>query len=67
MPQKLTPEEQAILDKAIAELEADPMRCPTPLFMAEQRRKDAEKSGRDPYKLIALARAYGLVDEEKPK
>lgn len=50
----LTPEEQEILEKAIAELVADPMRCPTPIFMAEERRKEAERTGRSPYKLTGM-------------
>lgn len=51
----LTPEEQAILDKAIADLKNDPFRCGTPFFIDwEERRKDAELKGRSPYKLTEL-------------
>lgn len=50
----LTPEEQQTLEKAIAELVADPMRCPTPIFMHEERFKDAERTGKSPYKLTEL-------------
>lgn len=51
----LTPEEQAVLDKAIAVLESDPFRCGTPFFIDwEERRKAAERTGQSPYKLTEL-------------
>lgn len=51
----LTPQEQAVLDKAIAELEADPFRCGTPFFIdRDERRKEAERKGQSPYKLTEL-------------
>lgn len=53
--QSLTAEEQAILDKAIAELESEPFRCGTPFFSDwEERRKEAERKGRSPYRLTEL-------------
>ena len=50
----LTPEDQEILEKAIAELLADPMRCPTPIFMRDERLNQAEKTGRNPNKLTDM-------------
>lgn len=53
--QSLTAEEQAILAKAIAELESEPFQCGTPFFMDwEERRKEAERKGRSPYRLTEL-------------
>ncbi len=60
MTPELTPEEQAILDKAIAALEADPFRCGYQLLRNDNHENDPAKR----YKLTELARQNGLYESE---